>query len=351
MFKNIRILWTCFALYSSLPGAYSNEDLSPPSTNCACGCSCSENCSCGCAETGCCDCQEDEELDDEEEGAPPVTYQPSEDQITADEYGNRGVWLPEDPVLYRPMIADPRQICYSVGWRFDDQVLVKNVIDVSFGDSFPIYRWFHVGPWDGELQIDLEGAVWAIFDPLHESSPLINADYYGGIPITYAFGDWEFRFRIFHISSHIGDEFLIDHPDFDRRNASAEYVDFFASNDITDEIRLYAGLGYIVALDREFKCSRFYAEAGTEVRFSGLGFYARSSNLYGEPFLAMHFRWKKDFKHHLDQTYALGYEIGKTSGLCRKFRALMEYHDGYSLEGQFCKLPTNYFSLRVQYGF
>ncbi len=289
--------------------------------------------------------------DCDESGAPPVTYQPSIDSERLENTCKSGVWMPEDPILYRPMIADPRQICYSAGWRFDDQVLVKNVIDVSFGDYFPVYRWVHLGPWDGELELDLDGAVWAVFDPLHESSPLINADYYGGLSLNYAFSTWEFRLRGYHISSHIGDEYLIDHPDFDRRNASAEYVDFFASNDITDEIRLYAGIGYIIAMDREFKCSRLYVEAGTEVRFSGLGFYAKCSNLYGEPFLAMHFRWKKDFKHHLDQTYALGYELGKTVGLCRKLRFLVEYHDGYSLEGQFCKLPTNYLSVRAQYGF
>lgn len=346
MSKTYTLLVAAFTLWASAPSAYSSENSTQNVCDCKNGgdCSCEESCDCKISN--------DEKCEDEDEPeAPPVRYQRGRDCDTARECGRSGVWLPEDPPLYRPMIADPRQICYSVGWRFNDQVLVKNVIDVSFGDYFPIYRWCNIGPFDGELQIDIEGAVWAIFDPLHESSPLMNADYYGGIPISYAFGDWEFRLRFYHISSHIGDEFLIDHPDFDRRNASAEYVDFFVSNDITDEIRLYGGVGYIVGMDREFKCSRFYAEAGTEVRFSGLGFYNRSQHLYGEPILAMHFRYKKDFKHHIDQTYALGYEIGKTDGLCRKLRFLVEYHDGYSLEGQYCKLPTNYLSIRAQYGY
>ena len=45
---------------------------------------------------------------------------PGYDVFIARSYGKRGVWLPEDPVLYRNMIADPRQICYSAGWRFND---------------------------------------------------------------------------------------------------------------------------------------------------------------------------------------------------------------------------------------
>jgi len=265
--------------------------------------------------------------------------------------GLSGVWLPEDPVLFRPFMADPREVCLSAGWRFNDQVLSKNIIDVSYGDFVAFYRWFNVWPWCGELQIELEGALWAVFDPLHESSPLVNADYYVGIPITYAIDRWSFRLRGFHISSHIGDEFLLNHPLFDRRNPSAEYLDFFVSNDFTDEIRFYGGVGYVVAADDSFKLKRFYAEGGFELRVSGLGFEDTCQQIYGEPIYAMHLRYNGEFKRHVDATYILGYEIGKTSGLRRCVRFFLEYHDGYSVEGQFCKYPTNYLSLRMSYGY
>lgn len=262
-----------------------------------------------------------------------------------------GIWLPEDPVLFRPLMADPRQITYSGGWRFNDQALVKTVIDVSFGDSIPFYRWLHVGPWDGQLQIDLEGALWAVFDPLHDSSPLINADYYGGIPITYAAGDWSFRLRGYHISCHIGDEFLLNHPTFERRNPSAEFLDFYASWDYTDELRFYAGIGVIVAQDVSFRRGRVYYEAGVEVRMPQVGFIDRCSQVYGMPIFAADFFHQTCQDKHINQTYVLGYEWGKLSGLQRKVRLFMEYHDGYSLEGQFCVLPTNYFSIRISYGY
>ena len=262
-----------------------------------------------------------------------------------------GIWLPEDPVLFRPFMADPRQIVFSAGWRFNDDVLAKNVIDVSFGDSIAIYRWCDVWPWNGELQIDIEGALWACFDPLAYSSPLMNADYYGGVPITYATDNWEVRLRLFHISSHLGDEFLLNHPGFDRRNPSAEYLDFFISHDFTDEIRLYAGLGYILAQDKEFPMDPFYSAIGAELRLLSLGFTDKEDRLYGCPIYAMHFRQNGDFKHHIDSTFILGYEFGKVVGLCRKLRFFMEYHDGYSCEGQFSKYPTNYFSVRTTYGF
>lgn len=326
---------------------------------------CGSDCDCGCQFGYPCICSDENcsnnydsydndccnEYCENENEAPPLKYNCGIDCQRAKACGRCGVWLPEEPVLYRNMLADPRQITFSAGWRFNDQVFVKNVIDVSFGDYVPIYRWCDFWPWGGALQIEIQGALWAIFDPLHDSSPLMNADYYGGIAITSAWDNWEFRLRGFHISCHIGDEFLLDHPGFDRRNASAEYIDFFASNDITDEIRLYGGLGYIVHQDDEFKCSRFWATAGTEVRFRGFGFYDKCGGIYGEPFFAMQFTVKKDYEHHIDQTYVLGYEWGRMCGLCRKLRLFIEYHDGYSVEGQFCQLPTNYFSIRASYGF
>ena len=176
------------------------------------------------------------------------------------------------------------------------RALVKNVIDVSFGDSLPLYRWLNVGPWGGSLQIDIDGAVWVTFGPLEPSSPLLNADYFGGVPITYACGDWSYRLRAYHISCHIGDEFLLDHPDFDRRNASAEFVDFFASCDWTDQIRFYAGLGYVIAQDKEFLEKRLWAEAGTEVRFRDLGFTDWANQAYGRTDPRHAFPFQKKFQ-------------------------------------------------------
>lgn len=287
------------------------------------------------------------------------------------ECGLRGIWLPEAPVLFEPLAASPREICYSLSWRMYDRALrfdahpeVKkdnfsgnNIVAFSFGDQWPVYRFFNVWPWGGELQIDLQGAVWAVFATAHECCPMINADYYVGIPITYAAGCWSFRLRGYHISCHIGDEFLQLKPDFDRRNPSSEFLDFFASYMYRGQIRLYGGAGVAVTQDSTFKSSRFFAEAGTEVRPSALLRYSYKNKLYGVPLFAMHFVYRsghtKGTRHsnHIDQTYILGYEWGKCSGLQHKTRVFIEFHDGYSLEGQFCKRPTKYFSLKMSYSY
>lgn len=299
-----------------------------------------------------CDCCSDEQICNYCNGDPEVRARYHDLALqTVECCDHDGIWLPEDPVLFRPFMADPREICYSVGWRFNDNALTKNIIDVSFGDTLAIYRWCDMWPWHGQLQIEIEGAVWAVFDPCTESAPLINADYYVGFPLTYAIDGWQFRLRPFHISSHIGDEFLLNHPGFDRRNASNEYLDFFISHDLTQEIRFYGGVGYILREDESFKIKRFYSAVGAELRLMRLSFYDDKDYLMGFPIFAMHFRQNGEYKKHVDATYILGYQISKQCGLCRNLRFFIEYHDGYSVEGQFCKDPTNYFAIRGSYGF
>lgn len=375
--------------YNAPPPQYNitHPQYNPPPVNyqpschqgCPCGCPCGPGCSCGCTQGNPCHCHDHNfgygpECNDN--CFDPYYYNDNrcgccdnmcdDDCEHARKCGACGVWMPEMPPLFRPFAADPRQITYSVGWRFDDQALTKNVIDVSYFDSFPVYRWCNIWPYCGQLQIDIEGALWACFNPSAYSAPLLNADYYVGFPITYAVGPWSFRLRGFHISSHVGDEFILHklgfdlhrrtsrqqtHGRFDRRNPSAEFLDFFVSYELTDDIRIYDGLGVVLAQDDSFRRKRFYTEGGLELRLHELGFLDCCNRLYGTPFFAMHYRWQADFKKHVDMTYVLGYEFGKLSGLQRRLRAFIEYHDGYSAEGQFCREATNYFSVRVTYGF
>lgn len=275
----------------------------------------------------------------------PCVCDPSFPKVT-------GIWFPETTLIFKPFVADPRQVNYSVGWRFNDDIYNKKLIDVSFADDLILYQWYKLPcNWPGCLQVVVEGAVWAIFSPTEESAPLINADYYVGVPIMYRNGNWSFRLRPFHISSHIGDEFLLMNPKFHRKNPSTEYVDFYASYDFSCDFRVYGGVLWMVRQDESFRCSPFQAAVGMEARLKSLCCFDWCDRLQGSPFLGVHLRFSKDFKHHVDATYVLGYEWENLCCLQRKVRIFLAYHDGYSVEGQFCKHPTNYFSIRMSYGF
>ncbi len=261
------------------------------------------------------------------------------------------IWIPEAPPLFRPFIADPREVCYSVAWRFDDKLFDKNLAPVSFGDSLPLFRWYRPWNYDGVFQLDLEGCVYAIFEQTELSAPLVNADYYVGFPMSYATGPWSFRLRPYHISSHIGDEFLLEHLGFDRRNASSEFIDFAVSWQPRRWIRLYGLLGWIVMNDHEFPRKSFYSEYGLEYLFERWGYYVPCSRLLIEPLFAAHFRTYADFNYKFDGTFALGIQFAKLCGLERRVRLQAEYHDGNSAEGQFAHFRTNYWQIKLTYGY
>jgi hypothetical protein len=266
--------------------------------------------------------------------------------------------MPEAPPLFYPFKADPRQLTASAGWRFNDRSIDnrRHGIDVSYWDYVPIYRWFNIGFPCGELELDVDGALWAVFHPMAPEQPLVNADYYIGFSLNYAHplskgGTLSYRFRGYHISSHIGDEFLITHPGFERKNPSSELVDLFASYCINDDFRFYLGLGSFVHRDESFPFKPFFAEGGAEIYLPWLRFFSVCHMLEGQPFVAAHLRLRQDNRWNLDQTYVVGYEFGKMYGLERRLRIFFEFHDGFSLEGQFCRQRTDYMSLRVSYGF
>lgn len=283
---------------------------------------------------------------------------PPEDEELRAKYVERpkidGIWFPQMTELFLPLIADPRAATYSLGWRSGDRVCGVKSIGVSLGDDFPIYRWLDLF-WGGDLQIGIEAGIWSVFnmDPhpnfANGTAELVNTDFYVGIPISYAAGPWSFRLRGYHISGHLGDEYMIDHPNVVRLNPSIEAVDFFASYQATEAIRLYVGPGVYVHSDPTFKWKPLYIEYGTEARFLGSMF--KKQRLYGTCFIALLWRNLEQLDYNFDGTYRAGYEFSKLQGIGRKFRAYIGYHHGYSLEGQFAKMRTHYFEYNINYGF
>jgi len=263
-----------------------------------------------------------------------------------------GVWFPESTVLFEPLIASPRDPVYSIAYRFGDYVLAKDQIAISLGDIFPIYRFFNV--FGGDVQIDIGACMWANFDmnptnqPNGEWAELVTTDYILSIPISYSRNNYSFRLRAYHISSHLGDEYMVNQPDVIRTNPSFEAIDFFGSLQFNQALRFYFGPGVIVNYDNSFPMGRFYFEYGLE--FRPLVHKYKHPRLYGYPFFALDCQnWQvHDYRPSL--TTQLGYEWAKYERAGRNFRVFFEYHNGYS-EGQFFDQITEYWAIRGAWGF
>jgi hypothetical protein len=269
-----------------------------------------------------------------------------------------GVWFPQSTVLFAPLVADPRQPVNSAALRVGDKVIGDVVAAVSLGDDFPIFRWLNVWRWNGDMQIGIEAGIWSVFNysnipnrPKHETCELVNTDFLVGIPLTYAFDRWSFRLRVYHISSHLGDECLVNHHRYirKRKNPSMEALDLFTSYQFSSHLRGYFGPGVVFHSDPSFKIKPLYVEYGLELRLLGSKLYYH--RLYGTPFFAIHLENWQQRHWDLDMTFKLGYEISKLQGIGRKMRIYIDYHHGFSYEGQFFNKRTQYGELGFSWGF
>ncbi|QVL55122.1 MAG: DUF1207 domain-containing protein [Simkaniaceae bacterium] len=265
----------------------------------------------------------------------------------------KGVWFPQQTVLYPPMIANPRATIYSTAYHIGDNVIGKKSIAISLGDNFPIFRWRNVLPWQGDMQIDIQAGIWSVFkmgvDFNGEISELVNTDYLVGFPLSYAFDKWAFRLRAYHVSSHLGDEYLVHNPGVERVNPSMEAVDLFTSYQVNSALRVYGGFGWVFHSDKTYPIKPpLYFEWGGEVRLLGRKFFYH--RLYGTAFLSVYLRNWQVNHWNLDGTYMAGYEISKLQGVGRKMRIFVNYHRGYS-EGQFFKDRTSWTGFGFSWGF
>jgi hypothetical protein len=268
-----------------------------------------------------------------------------------------GVWFPQSTVLFQPLMADPREPYNYMAYRYGDRVIGKQVASVAIGNDFPVFRWRDVFRWHGDLQLGIAGGIWAVFNyshvphKNHESCELVNTDYFFGIPLTYAYDRWSFRSKLYHISSHLGDEFIVNNPQYLylRKNPSYEAIEFLSSYQLSGNLRLYAGPGIIVHSDQSFPMKTFYAKYGAELKLLGKKLYYHQ--LYGTPFMAIHLENWQVRDWNLDLFVKLGYELSKLQGVGCKMRFYIDYHHGYSYEGQFFLEKTQYGEVGFSWGF
>lgn len=263
-------------------------------------------------------------------------------------------WIPRSDGGFPWMIANPREPTFSLAFRTRDKAFRDKVVAVSLGDTFPLYRWEGLGRQQlGVLQLAIEGGIWAVFDYPNNDPDLLNSDYMVGIPVSYSEGPWHYRARLYHISSHLGDEYMVRARDLGlnvvRLNPSFEAIDFLGMYDMGEHIRLYGGLGYVVRSDETFHLRHFYGDLGIELRAMRAFFHGR--NLVAQPYFASNLHLAQTHRYRPEINTNLGIEWSQIPGAGRKFRTCFEYYEGYSLEGQFGNSRTNYFAIKVSYGY
>jgi hypothetical protein len=244
--------------------------------------------------------------------------------------------LPEQS-LFPSLQADPREPRFSMSWqRHHTEDSTFDAADVSFGETFGLAE----GSWrEGRYQIGLQGAVFALFNFDSESFDLINADYVIGLPISWRHDVWSARVRLYHQSSHLGDEFILGNPGVDRINLSYEVIDGLVSRE-WQRLRLYGGGGAIVHSDPDL--DPWLAQFGAEYRLP---------DLWGDLdlTLAADFKSTDEQDWHINQSYRAGFVVASHNQ--RKVGLMFQYYRGRSPNGQFFSDRLDYSGLGLYFGF
>ena len=127
-------------------------------------------------------------------------------------------------------------------------------------------------------QLDMEGGVFARLD-LQKQWDLQAADFRIGCLSTWREGPNAFKAGYYHISSHVGDEFLVTNPAFIRRNYVRDSLIAGWTHDVTFNTQVYAEIGYA-----------FHYDGGAlplELQFGAQYSPACATGLRGAPFAAL----------------------------------------------------------------
>jgi hypothetical protein len=254
-----------------------------------------------------------------------------------------GEVMPELNPFFPTMLAQPHMLGYSVGYRSYDKIF-KSTIPVSIGDQFSFYQ-FKLDR--GQLFVGLEACVWAVFEAKTKSLSLINADYFVGLPLTYINDRFSARLRISHQSSHIGDEFLLDRPEFNRVNPSMEVVDLSLGYEVLDGLVYFAGYSRVLRSDDSYKVK-------PNCIFYGFNYFLNSArinilNVDAIPYIATYFTNNENNNWKFDSSVTIGYQLNKSYG--HKLRLFIAGRNGYSAEGQFSRRKAKSVSVHLQYGY
>lgn len=141
--------------------------------------------------------------------------------------------------IFRPLLADPKEPRFFATYLWDRSPrLGSQVSSVGLGQTIGLFR-----SRGGRWQVSVAAGVFSQFNMQAASNDLINTDYIIGLPVTYRSGALSTRLRLYHQSSHLGDEFLL-HTQTQRVDLTFQAAEVLVSQEISNW-RVYGGGEYV----------------------------------------------------------------------------------------------------------
>jgi len=222
-----------------------------------------------------------------------------------------------DGLMFKSYLAGVKEPRFASVWSaLSDH---GGIWESTLGGRVGLLRYGTQGAINPEgWQLDMEGAVMPRLD-LESKNDLVAVDFRFGVPVTYREGPRSYKFGYYHISSHVGDEFLEDNPTFVRDHYVKEALVAAISHEFDDRWRVYGEVGY--AFVSSDSASPWEFQFGLE--YSALA----NSGVYSSPFAAANVHLREEFNFGGSFNLQAGWQWrGKTSD--RLWRMGFQYFNG-----------------------
>ena len=255
------------------------------------------------------------------------------------ESGNEWHLLP-DGLLWHSYLAAPQEprISSVIFHDSDDGVFW----DAAVGGRVGLVRYGTAGAkHPSGFQWDLEAAVFTRLDLLH-AEDVESMDYRFGTELTAAEGPWAVKFGYFHVSSHVGDEYLVRNSTLRRINYVTESLVLGGSYTPIDSVRLYGEFAYAFHVAGGAEPNQF--QTGAEYTPLAVSVW------HGAPFAAINLNFREAVDYDVSTTLQLGWSFqGPVSG--RRLRLGVQYGDGPTSQYAFFERREEYVGLGVWFDY
>lgn len=247
--------------------------------------------------------------------------------------------LMPDSLIYKSYLAGVKESRFSSnqinvpgqGWLWD-VTLGARVGLLRFGNDDPLRP-------DG-FQVDVEGSAQGRLS-IPQDVDFQTVDYRAGVALTYGSGPHRFKFAYYHLSSHLGDEFLLKHPSYPRLNFVRDAFVLGYSFYVRDDLRLYAETGWA-----------FNADVSQPWEFQfGVDFApSRPTGWRGAPFFALNGHLRQEVNYGGNFVVQAGW-AWRSDQNGRLLRLGAHYFDGNSSQFAFYQRHEQQIGLGAWYDF
>lgn len=229
---------------------------------------------------------------------------------------------PQSGELFAPLLGDPRELHFALRMGF----LPDNATsaEVAVGHYYGIYRW--ALPETGAMQLNIGGGIFPRFN-FSGNRDLQIIDFYANLPLDIRSGKWSGRLMLYHVSSHLGDDYIRTSGRVAESN-SWNSLRSLLSYDANPGLRLYGGYTYHLQVHPPEQKSRAY-QSGFEVRFNIFG----KSN--AQAYWANDCQWWERTGNKAQFNSQLGVKTGLKPSSGRGIYYFIEYTTGPQYYGQF----------------